>query len=127
MKNAVLKKNGQQLCVNKESAYMKDYVPVFTSINMKQNSIVSHARFDIGNSSISCKKKIETRLSALKQALYQPPPIKWTNVEFIAPVLTLFILFVTLTISLLVNYLFCSGRIKRTGPRRQEILMGNRD
>ena len=78
VKNKTLKKDGVQICVNQKCAYFKDFVPVFSSVNLLQNEIVTHIKFDVSNSSVNCREKIKNRIS--KKELAKPIPIKWTNI-----------------------------------------------
>ena len=109
------------ICANSVNAYAKDVVPITTSVNLLQSQILTHATFDVGNGTESYHAKIEKRLAEAKKAHYEPPPVKWTNFEFIVPVTILFAICIA---SITMNLVLCFGCLTRSGPRRDLELNG---
>ena len=98
----------QSICYFK-TAYQTNMVPITTTSNLLQDEILTHIVFDIGNSTKNCNKQIEVRLQNIIKAHYKPPPIQWSNIEYVMPMSILFV--IVLTISITVNFMYC-------GPRR---------
>ena len=65
---------------------------------------------------ITCNEQIEVRLQNMKKAHYKPPPIQWSNIEYVMPMSILFVL--VFIISITVNFLYCCRRQENSGPRR---------
>ena len=91
-------------------------VPITTTSNLLQDEILTHLVFDTGNSTKNCNKQIELRIENIIKAQYKPPPIQWSNIEYVMPMSILFIL--VLTISITVNFFYCCRRQENSGPRR---------
>ena len=115
-KNKSLKQTGQKICVNVKTAYQTNMVPITTTSNLLQDEILTHLVFDIGNSTKNCNKQIEVRLQNIIKAHYKPPPIQWSNIEYVMPMSILFV--IVLTISITINFLYCCQRQENSGPRR---------
>ena len=115
-KNKSLKPTGQKICVNVKTAYQTNMVPITTTSNLLQDEILTHLVFDTGNSTKNCNKQIEERIQSLIKAHYKPPPIQWSNIEYVMPMTILFVL--ALTISITVNFFYCCRRQENSGPRR---------
>ena len=115
-KNKSLKPTGQKICVNAKTAYHTNMVPITTTSNLLQDEILTHLVFDTGNSTKNCNKQIELRLQNIIKAQYKPPPIQWSNIEYVMPMSILFIL--VLTISITVNFFYCCRRQENSGLRR---------
>lgn len=115
-KNASLKPKGLKICVNIKTAYQKNIVPITTTSNLLQDEILTHIVFDTGNSTKNCKDQIETRLKGILRAQYRPPPIQWSNIEYVMPMAILSVL--VLTISVTINILYCCRGQNNSGPRR---------
>ena len=115
-KNKSLKQTGQKICVNVKTAYQTNMVPITTTSNLLQDEILTHLVFDIGNSTKNCNKQIEVRLQNIIKAHYKPPPIQWSNIEYVMPMSILFV--IVLTISITVNFMYCCRRQENSGPRR---------
>ena len=113
-KNKSLKPTGQKICVNVKTAYHTNMVPITTTSNLLQDEILTHLVFDTGNSTKNCNKQIELRLQNIIKAQYKPPPIQWSNIEYVMPMSILFIL----TISITVNFFYCCQRQENSGSRR---------
>ena len=115
-KNTSLQPKGQKICINIKTAYQKNIVPITTTTNLLQDEILTHIVFDTGNSTKNCQEQIETRLKSIETAQYKPPPIQWSNIEYAMPMTILFVL--VLTISITVNIMYCCRRQENSGPRR---------
>ena len=89
---------------------------ITTTSNLLQDEILTHLVFDIGNSTKNCNKQIEVRLQNIIKAHYKPPPIQWSNIEYVMPMSILFV--IVLTISITVNFMYCCRRQENSGPRR---------
>ena len=114
-KNKSLKPTGQKICVNVKTAYQANMVQITTTSNLLQDEILTHLVFDTGNSTKNCNKQIEERIQSLMKAHYKPPPIQWSNIEYVMPMTILFVL--VLTISIIVNFFYCCRRQENSGPR----------
>ena len=114
VKNKALNKTGQRICVDRKSAYQMDVVPASTIVNLLQSQILCHITFDVGNDTQSCRIKINRRIEDSKKSQYVPPPLKWTNHEYIIPLAFLFAICIT---SITMNLMLCSGHYRRGGPR----------
>ena len=115
-KNKSLKPTGQKICVNLKTAYHENMVAITTTTNLIQDEILTHLVFDTGNSTKTCNEQIEVRLQNMKKAHYKPPPIQWSNIEYVMPMSILFL--IVLTISITVNFMYCCRRQENSGPRR---------
>ena len=116
-KNKALNITKQQVCVNEKNAYHRNYVGVTTTIDLLQSQLLTHIEFDVGKNTEDCEKKLKKREEMAQLSNYLGRPIKWTDKEFLIPICTLFVMFIFLSVSLTMNILYCSGRIKKSGPR----------
>ena len=88
-----------------------------TTIDLLQSQLLTHIEFDVGKNTEDCEKKLKKRVEMAQLSNYHGRPIKWTDKEFLIPICTLFVMFIFLSVSLTMNILYCSGRIKKSGPR----------
>ena len=96
--------------------YHENMVAITTTTNLIQDEILTHLVFDTGNSTKTCNEQIEVRLQNMKKAHYKPPPVQWSNIEYVMPMAILFL--IVLTISITVNFMYCCRRQENSGPRR---------
>ena len=80
-KNKALRPMGEKICVNVRSAYKMHRVPITTSLNLKEDEVLTHIMFDTANTTENCKRQIEERIQKTLDAQYKPPPILWTKIE----------------------------------------------
>merc|ERR1712051_433851 len=119
-KNKSLKPTGQKICINVKTTYQANMVPITTTSNLLQDEILTHLVFDTGNSTKNCNKQIEGRIQSLMKAHYKPPPIQWSNIEYVMPMTILFVL--VLTISIIVNFFTAAEDKKTVAPDSTTIL-----
>ena len=118
-KNKSLKQTGQKICVNVKTAYQTNMVPITTTSNLLQDEILTHLVFDIGNSTKNCNKQIEERIQKTLDAQYKPPPILWTNKEYLLPIAGLY------AITIICFTILCVVWFRprpSSGPRRQDLM-----
>ena len=84
---------------------------------MEQDELLTHIEFDIGSNINECEEKIYNRVKNAE--LTKIVPIRWTNREYVIPIVVLFTIVTFLILSVILNCLFCSGRLRRSGPRRE--------
>ncbi len=118
-KNKALRPMGEKICVNVRSAYKKHFVPVTTSMNLNQDEVLTHIMFDTANTTETCKILINERIQKTLEAQYKPPPILWTNEEYIVPITGVYI--ITLVCFTIICVL-CLRPRPRSGPRRQDLI-----
>ena len=118
-KNKALRPMGEKICVNVRSAYKMHMVPITTSLNSKQDEVLTHIMFDTANTTENCKRQIEERIQKTLDAQYKPPPILWTNKEYLLPIAGLY------AITIICFTILCVVWFRprpSSGPRRQDLM-----
>ena len=118
-KNKALRPMGEKICVNVRSAYKPHRVPITTSLNSKQDEVLTHIMFDTANTTENCKRQIEERIQKTLDVQYKPPPILWTNKEYLLPIAGLY------AITIICFTILCVVWFRprpSSGPRRQDLM-----
>ena len=118
-KNKVLRPMGAKICVNVRSAYKMHMVPITTSLNSQQDEVLTHITFDTANTTANCKMIIEERIKKNLDDQYKPPPILWTNKEYLLPIAGLY------SITIICFTILCAICLRprpSSGPRGQDLL-----
>ena len=118
-KNKALRPMGEKICVNVRSAYKMHMVPITTSMNSQQDEVLTHIMFDTANTTANCKLQIEERIQKTLDAQFKPPPILWTNKEYLLPIAGLY------SITIICFTILCAICLRprpSSGPRRQDLM-----
>ena len=84
-----------------------------------KNKVLTHIMFDTANTTENCKRQIEERIQKTLDAQYKPPPILWTNKEYLLPIAGLY------AITIICFTILCVVWFRprpSSGPRRQDLM-----